>query len=264
MRIVKTFALVFLLGATAAAQPVNLAGPWKLSPNDSPNAARPETDDASWRTVKLPQRPPRTDSSYSLRGTVPAPDSTGDLAVTVGLLSESYDLYANGVRIGGTGDLGQRDVHFFQPRLFRLPAELMQPGKALTIALHIWNSNAQWGSLTTGVQDHGPYLITTPDHARAEVDAARLGLRLDLMPAWIALAVQVGFGLCLLILWFSEKERREMFYFAAYLALTGFGSLLGLWVAFTGASSFWYASASGRSSCWVSCSWFSLPHCSCA
>src|ERR1019366_6336721 len=241
MRIVRTFALVFMLAATAAAQPVNLAGSWKISPNDSPKAARPETDDAGWRTVKLPQRTPRTDSSYWLRRTVPAPDSASDLAVTVGLLSESYDLYANGVRIGGTGDLGQRDVHFFQPRVFRLPAELLQPAKPLTIALHIWNTNAQWGSLTTGLQDHGPYWITTAEHARAEVDAARLGLRLDLiMPAWIALAVQAGFGLCLLILWFSEKERRELLWFAAYLALTGLGSLLGLWVAFTGASSFWY------------------------
>lgn len=237
----KTITLLLLLAAaSAAAQPVNLSGKWKLSLVDEPRWAQPDADDSRCPAVTLPQRTPRTERIYWLRRTVPAPATSGESEVTVGLVAESYEIYANGFRIGDTGDFGKPEVGFFQPRSFRLPPEVLKPGSPLVISLRIWNTRASWGSLTNGLPDRGPYWITTREHAAAEVDAARKGMRLALTPALIVITGECGIGVCLLLLWLAERDRRELLYFALYLLATGFSLILGIWVVFTGASSFWY------------------------
>jgi serine phosphatase RsbU (regulator of sigma subunit) len=238
--VVKSILLLLLAVASAAAQPVNLAGQWKLSLADQPRWAQPDADDSGWPVVNLPQRTPRNERIYWLRRTVPALTRTGQFRVAVGLVSESYEIYANAVRIGDTGDFGKLEVSFFQPRSFYLPPESIRSGSPMVICLRIWNTGARWGSLTSGLADRGPYWITTAEHANAEVDAARKGLRLALTPALVVITGECGIGVCLLLLWLAERERRELLYFAAYLIATGFSLALGIWVAFTGASSFWY------------------------
>lgn len=236
----KAIPLLLLAAASAAAQPINLSGPWKLSLTDQPRRAQPDVDDSGWPTVTLPQRTPRNERIYWLRRTVPAPASTEPLQVTVGLVSESYEIYVNGVRIGDTGDFGKPEIGFFRPRSFRVPPEAVTSAPALTIALRIWNPGASWGSLTSGLRDGGPYWITTSEHANAEIDAARKGMRLALTPALIVICGQCGIGMCLLLLWFAERERRELLFFAVYLCATGLSLILGVGVVFSGASSFWY------------------------
>jgi hypothetical protein len=163
----RAILLLLLASASAAAQPVNLSGQWKLSladqPGpDQPSHAPPDVDDSRWPTVTLPQRTPRNERIYWLRRTVQAPAHTqaGPLQVTVGLVAESYEIYVNGVRIGDTGDFGKPEVGFFQPRSFRVPSEAVTPGRTFVIALRIWNPGARRGSLTNGLRDRGPYWIT--------------------------------------------------------------------------------------------------------
>src|SRR5258708_18471834 len=96
--------------SSAGAQPVNLAGPWKLQLDDNLRWAQPGIDDSGWQAVLLPQRTPRPEHTYWLRRTVIAPPMAGPLEITVGLVSESYDVYVNGVRIRGTRDFGPKDV----------------------------------------------------------------------------------------------------------------------------------------------------------
>lgn len=237
---VKTIPLLLLAAASAAAQPVNLSGHWKLSLIDEPRWAQPDIDDSNWPSINLPQRTPRRERIYWLRRTIPALTHAGQLQITVGLVSESYEIYANGLRIGDTGNFGKREVSFFQPRSFYLPREAIRPGLPLVICLRIWNARASWGSLTNGLADRGPYWITNVQHANAEVDAARKGLRLALTPALIVITGEVGIGVCLLLLWLAERDRRELLYFAVYLIATGLSLALGIWVVFTGASSLWY------------------------
>jgi len=110
----------------------------------------------------------------------------------------------------------------------------------MVISLRIWNTGARWGSLTNGLPDRGPYCITNAEHANAEIDAAQKGLRLALTPALIVIAGECGIGVCLLLLWLAERDRHELLYFAVYLISTGLSLILGIWVVFTGASSFWY------------------------
>lgn len=123
--------------------------------------------------MTLPHRTPRPERIYWLRRTVAASASAGPLQVTAGLVSESYEIYANGVPIGGAGDFEQARRKFFRPRSFTLPPEVFRPGAPLVIGLRIWNPGLSWGAMTSGVRDRGPYWITDSEHASAEVDAAQ-------------------------------------------------------------------------------------------
>jgi hypothetical protein len=246
----KIIPVLLLMTASAVAQPLNLSGPWKLSATDQARWAQPDVDDSRWPTVTLPQRMPRNERIYWLRRAVPTPAQAqaGQLQVTIGLVAESYEIYVNGLRIGDTGDFGKSEIGFFQPRSFRVPSEAVTSmpasgpasSPALVVALRIWNPGASWGSMTSGLRDRGPYWITTSEHANAEIDAAQKGLRLALTPALIVIAGECGIGVCLLLLWFAERDRGELLFFAVYLIATGISLILGIWVAFTGASSFWF------------------------
>jgi len=121
-----------------------------------------------------------------------------------------------------------------------MPREVFKPSAPLVIALRIWNPGLSWGAMTSGVRDHGPYWITDSERAMAEIDAAQKGLQLSLTPALIVITGECGIGVCLLLLWIAERERRELLYFALYLIATGLSLVLGAWVAFSGASSYWY------------------------
>ena len=102
---------------------------------------------------------PRPERIYWLRRTVPGVPRINRLPVTVGLMSESYEVFANGVQIGDTGDFGKPEVNFFQPRSFALPPEAIRPGLPLVISLSTSNAGAKWGSLTTGFEHRSPYQI---------------------------------------------------------------------------------------------------------
>jgi serine phosphatase RsbU (regulator of sigma subunit) len=236
----KPTTFLLLSVASLAAQPLDLSGRWKLDPTDDPRAASPSTDDSLWPEVTLPRRMPANESVYWLRRTITTPTLPGDPKLTVGLVAESYQVYANGMKIGDTGNFGAVDVRFFSPRSFALPPEAMHAGDPLVIALRIWNPRMSWGSLTNGLQDRGPYWITTAEHASAEIDAARKGVRLALTPALIVITGECGIGLCLMLLWFAERDRRELLFFAIYLLLAGLSAVLGAVVVFSGASAFWY------------------------
>ena len=56
----------------------------------------------------------------------------------------------------------------------------------------------------------------------------------------VVVAGECGIGICLLLLWLAERDRRELLYFAVYLIATGLSLALGIWVVCNGGSSFWY------------------------
>lgn len=233
--------LALVLGCRAAhAQPVNLAGPWKLQLTDDPRWAQPDVDDRAWPVVQLPQLKPRPETVYWLRRTVTAPTFEGPMVLTVGLVSESYEVYVNGVRVGGTGDFGAPEVRFFQPREFRLPDGLLTRGGSLLIALRIWNRNVLWGSVSYGVKDQGPYWITGMAHASAELRDARKGVGNGLILIEGVLLVLTGIGVCLLILWLPERHPPEAIWYAAFLLIYASVYAFGIWIVETGGTSFWW------------------------
>jgi hypothetical protein len=229
---VKYVALLLLAATASLAQPVDLTGPWKLSPTDDPRWADPGIDDSSWPVVTLPQRLRGQFGIFWLRRTVPGPPQSADLAIAIGL-QETYEVYVNGSKVGGRGDMGTLNPRFVRPQWFRVPPGLIREGAPIVVALRISVVPGSWGAITGGVRDEGPYLITSAPHADAEVRAANLSMRQKVAPGMLMAFGQLGIGLFLLVLWFAERQRREHLYFAGFLILSSIIFLMAIWVVYT-------------------------------
>mgnify|MGYP001010090067 CR=1 FL=1 len=114
------------LACVAAAQDnsvwIDLSGPWKFSSKDDPAFAQPSIDDSSWTTVRLPSNPGLFSKAPAwLRRSVELPAGAGraDLTVTLGTLQDVYQVFVNGVQIGGSGDFEPLGGKPFSDRYWR-------------------------------------------------------------------------------------------------------------------------------------------------
>lgn len=231
-------ALLVLVSYTAAlqAQAVSLEGPWKLRLDDNPGWAQPGTDDSAWAIVKAPFRTTPEADIFWLRRTVAAPGCREDCYITLGLISEAYRLYVNGVLIGEAGGSDDSELHFKKPHAFRIPEEIARAA-TLAIAVRARNPHIMWGKTGQGVRDEGPYWITNREHALASVEASRNRIRLLISPSLASLCVQAGIGLCLMILWFGDRRRLELLFFAGNLLALSVLECIGISVLYAGGSS---------------------------
>jgi len=92
--------------------------------------ARPEFDDSSWKTLKLPntvqQLWPDTNGIYWLRKTVdiPAAWAGKDLTLSLGPVDDFDETYWNGEKVGS-------DVLWNKAREYTVPARLVSPGRTV-------------------------------------------------------------------------------------------------------------------------------------
>ena len=234
----KSLLLIGCFATAMVAQPVNLEGPWKRQAGDDPQWSQPEFDDSAWPVVTMPLRTFDT-GVFWLRRTVDAPACGGECYITVGLISEIYEVYVNGLRVGGAGEFASSEVHHPQPRAFRIPAEALHRGSRVTVALRVRGSHMMWGRTGQGISEKDAYWLSSADYATTAVDAARNRIRLQISPSLANLCVQVGIALCLLLLWWGERRRLELLFFAGYLLGQSAVDGIGIYVVSAGGSSLW-------------------------
>ena len=171
MRFVKTALLLFLAACALSAQNavyVDLSGDWRESADDKAEYARPHFDDTAWKTVRLPwtQHPPTDNSRHWFRRTVEMPQGADRtrLAITLGPISIVYEVFVNGVRIGGTGPFADNSqVHVARTRVFPIPASALGTGEQISVAVHTrmvyqrylaaniyFGGRYQWAATSTG------------------------------------------------------------------------------------------------------------------
>jgi hypothetical protein len=192
---------LLLLAVAAVAETslpwIDISGPWKTIEGDDPRYSAPNLDDSQWSVIQLPSNAPlqraRESRYFWLRRTVtlPAGISRSDLALTVGPISENYELFVDGVNAGGAGGFTLATSQIARPRTFDLPAG---GGARISIAIRVWMHGFPGHILWSRVPDSGPYVITAS--------------------ACLALAV------ILLLLYFNERSRPELFWLGAYGLLT--------------------------------------------
>jgi hypothetical protein len=204
---------------------LDLSGDWRIHLQDRPEHASRDFDDQAWATHRLP----RGDvylfgTKYWLRRRVDLPGGTdrNQLALTLGVLHDVYEVYINGKLIGGTGSLDSFE-HTLIPRArtFDIPPEAALGQGPLQIGLRARGAlahNPKWQ-----LDDIGPYLLTYRDQAPPRDEGRR-----QLESRWLASSPDALFGglglvigiVCLLA-WRAER-RPELL----WLALTSFGETL--------------------------------------
>ena len=227
LRLLALFALSF--PACAQLLPwVELSGDWLFHAGDDPQFSQPGLDDSEWRTVRLPGPLPAEFGEFCwLRRTVDLPSGLERtrLALTLGKLTENYDLFINGRRIWSSG-FTRAQTQIARPRTFDLPA---LEGSRMSIAIRGLRPGPGFGGSTAWLRqpDAGPYVLTAMANApriteRAFVEHLRMQRTLDLAVGALLLTL----ALILMIMFAGQTSRQELLWLALVCATIGFQRLM--------------------------------------
>jgi diguanylate cyclase (GGDEF)-like protein len=168
--------LLLLLGLLAAppaaAQPasiVALDGEWRFRAGDSLHWAAPGHDDSGWDTVEVPAAWESFLGAYDgfgwyrLTVSLPADAAAAPVGIRFGTVGDSFELYWNGVWVGGSGRLPPRYVEGVEPIRFLVPdSVLRRAGDGdHVVAVRVYNHYA-YGGLMTPVRI-APYQVLAAD-----------------------------------------------------------------------------------------------------
>lgn len=136
-------------------------------------------DDAAWRTI-------RSGQSWQQQGIVhhgygwyrqaiviPKECAGMPLTITVCAIPADDDAWFNGERIGGIN--GEYKYNAYITRSYVVPAALIHPGEANTIAMRIWGGNLTFIGDVSGLIK-GPLVATLDPHELMIADAAGIGV----------------------------------------------------------------------------------------
>jgi len=213
--------------ASAYGDRVTLGPDWLFAPGDNPAWSSPGFDDSMWRTISV--RHPLADYGY-LNITyawyrihvLHLPRGVRDLTLGVREISGSYEVYANGVRIGGEGPMSG-PVERVQTGLkaFDIPDGVVtRNGEillAFRFALNVAGSNGR-GSSNPMERDTGVYLMSSDSvpHETSYVVAHKAAVNIVL--AGLGLLV----GIVAIGLFSAMRDRKE--YLAATVFLLAFSA----------------------------------------
>src|SRR6185312_8743968 len=147
----------------------------RVHTGDNPAWAKPDFDDSQWTKIDFRQM-----NSFGLMGgtrwyratfQVPADFAGQDLAIGVGPIDQVYDVYIDGVRVGGYGSWAPAPHGPF-PRhmVFPLPAGVLK-GSVGHIAIRRWKGGAGLDWLTFGLSGYTNNGHAPEIGARAAIDA---------------------------------------------------------------------------------------------
>ena len=206
------FVLLTLLATPAFAQSadsVALDGPWRFRAGDAAAWSRPALDDREWRTLEVPGAWEEGLGDYDgfgwYRREVRLPDSLRDAPVGIrfGTVGDAFEVFWNGVKVGGRGRMPPRYVEGVELRPFFIPDSVLDravDGRHV-VAVRVYNDYAYGGLMT-------PVLVARYDWlaARRSPRAVVIG---GLMSFFLAI------GIYHLAFWLRRRAARENLLFAA-------------------------------------------------
>ncbi len=203
---------------------IDLSGEWRTLNGDDPRYALAEFDDSAWAKTNLPAgtRGPRVGITW-LRRQVNLPPGTdgSQLAITVGALRDVFEIYSNGRMIGSSGSFASYDqVRLPRPLTFPVTAT----SQTLLIAIRV---KRRLGSPGQWIQaDQGPWVLTSTNAAPLRPGEAQLNESFVTQSA--ALPFATAFFLCgglTLVVWLSDRSRRELLWFSVFAIAKAVGVL---------------------------------------
>ena len=236
IRLISSFTLaLFVARAQEGAIDLNR---WKVMAGDNPAWAAPDFDDQSWQATEAPQlyvtRAGIQTSGirwYRTRLRLPAVLATQSLAIALPPLDEAYEVFVDGVRVGGIGSIDPSPVgHFDRHAAYPLPA---QRSDTITIAIRRWagKSNSNLVPLTSAGQIGGtkhPPRVGLAALLQAQEELHRLEGERSRSPrratSWILLLL----GLVAMVLYFEQRARREYLWLGLAMGSFGLFSHLGI------------------------------------
>lgn len=222
-------AAILLTGCALAQEgtaPVtSLAGLWSFHPGDNPAWASADFDDSSWTRLQVPLswgvqgfQDVSGIAWYRIRVNRGAWPSDRPLGVTIGKVDAAYELYADGEKVGGVGEMPPHPSSDYDRHgTYLLPAAHEGASPFLTLALRVWrppNRHPGEAGPTSGPFEMGPLSVLIERKHLSEVD------RLVLSCIFV-LAAMYTFGL-----WLLRPQSVEYGWFGAVAIAAGVYSFL--------------------------------------
>ena len=204
----------------AAPGPLVLGGEWKFTRGDSPAYALPSFDDRGWDHLVVPgpweKRYPDYDGFgwYRRELTLPPSISSGDpVGVQFLTVGDAYEVYWNGVKIGGRGQFPPHFMEGVDPSLFLVPGEALARARGghHLLAVRVFNDYA-WGGLISPVKV-----------GRYDELSERRGPRGLVIGTLVAFFLAIG--VYHLAFWLRRRAARENLWFALVsAAISAYGA----------------------------------------
>lgn len=197
----------------AAPPPITLNGEWHFRTGDDPAWAAPGLDDRGWATARVPSEwevlAPGHDGWgwYRREVVLPAALARGPLGLQLGTVGDAYEVFWNGVRLGGRGAFPPRFVEGIHPALFVVPAEALEarPGHPHEVAVRVYNAYA-YGGMMGGARV-----------GRYDVLVAQAPPRETVIGGLVSFFLAIG--VYHLVFFLRRRSARENLYFAALCVL---------------------------------------------
>ena len=226
------FASLFTRAAVAPAQPpltiegigkpvVPLDGPWQFHTGDDPTWASPNLDDSQWESIQT-DKPWGAQQHFGYTGYAwyrrhidfaPGQSDKLDLSLALGFVSDVYEIYWNGKKIGGYGTMPPHHRSYWGniPQVYRLGKP--QPG---VLAIRVWNNiPASSDSGTSGGLYAPPYL-GTPDAITALLTSRNY---LWLKASQYSFALVLFYALVAILAflaWLQDQSRRLLLWMSLF------------------------------------------------
>jgi hypothetical protein len=219
--------------AASFGERVALGPDWLFAPGDNPAYASPAFDDSGWKTVSTQKQLLEygiRDLRYAwYRIHIHLRPGTRNLMVGIQDVGGGYDVYANGVRIGGSGKLtGQ--TYSWQDSLFSyaVPDNPVAARSDLVVAIRFavnWGSSMGRGT-GAPLQSDSVYLLTRES---APIYASYLSAH-NAGPPLLLCGLALGAGLISFALYFALRSQLEYLAIAIYLLASSIVSASFLWL----------------------------------
>lgn len=210
---------------STSSQVQSLAGAWAFHPGDDLRWADPAFDDSDWPRLRVPGSWGRQGYDdviglawYRLQVSPEWPPGE-PLGVTIGKINAAYEIFVDGVKVGGVGQLPPNPLsEYDRYATYVVPAPAPS---TLSIALRVWrppHRDPGDAGATGGPFEIGPLRVLLPRARVGEVD--RLGLAL----------VFTAVGIYMFGLWLLRTSSREYGLFALLaMCAAGYSLMITQW-----------------------------------
>jgi hypothetical protein len=226
--------------ATQFGDYVTLGPDWLFAPGDNPAWASPALDDSGWKTVSTTKD--LTEYGYRdlhyawYRIHIHLRPGSRNLAVGTAGISGNYEVFANGVRLGGSGKMTERLLSVQESLVnYAVPDNLIGERGDLVLAIRCvvnWGSNQGHGASTPIYSDTVFLFGNNSAPMIASFVAAHNG-----GPQLLSCILALVAGLISLALYFALRSQQEYLAIAIYLLTDSVMMALQLWL-FVGTFSF--------------------------